>query len=103
MQDAVFTYHPEPNVSLVAKLPPPELAEKSPGGGGDLIKIVVPSKSKDRILHELSEIGISRKTLFPDLEGLSMFLNWQTESGVKGRHRQSKFLRSLKVTTTALP
>jgi FRG domain-containing protein len=96
MQDAVFSYHPEPNVSLVPKLPPQDFPRQSPGGGSDLIKIVVPSTSKDRILRELSGIGISRKTLFPDLEGLSMFLNWQTQHGVKGRRRQTKFLRSIK-------
>jgi hypothetical protein len=26
----------------------------------------------------LDEIGVNRKTLFPDLDGLSNFVNWQT-------------------------
>jgi hypothetical protein len=31
------------------------------------------------IQRQLSELGISRKTLFPDLEGLSDFVNWKTQ------------------------
>jgi hypothetical protein len=74
MQDAVFSYHPKPNVPLVAK-------------GRDLVKIIVLASSKDKILRQLCGIGISRKMLFPNVEGLSMFLNWETERAVKARIR----------------
>ncbi len=33
---------------------------------------------KPILQRQLSEIGMSRKTLFPDLEGLSEFINWGT-------------------------
>jgi len=85
MQDALFTYHPEPNVALVARI------QQS---SSNLIKIGVAAKSKDMILSELSGIGISRKRLFPDLEGLSMFVNWETERAVEARNR-SELPRSL--------
>jgi hypothetical protein len=60
MQSSCFTYHPNP---------------EKPCEGLELASIDVFSKYKKGIIQDLSQIGISRKTLFPDLEGLSYFLN----------------------------
>ena len=46
--------------------------------GIDLAVIRVPAKAKSILQRQLSAIGISRKHLFPDLEGLSAYVNWDT-------------------------
>ncbi len=43
----------------------------------DLLEIRVEGKSKKMILGSLDNHGINRRTLFPDLEGLCLYLNWQ--------------------------
>lgn len=44
---------------------------------GSLIQIRVPSEFRSGILESLDRHGISKKTLFPDLEGLCIHLNWK--------------------------
>lgn len=64
-QWGVFTYHPSPNIDLSK-----EIDSKMLG------KIVIPADSKEEILFDLNFYGFNESTLFPDLDGLSRFLNW---------------------------
>jgi len=52
--------------------------DKYVADGLDLVVIRVSAEMKPILQRQLSEIGMSRKTLFPDLEGLSEFINWGT-------------------------
>jgi hypothetical protein len=76
-QAAVFTYHPEPQIPLTPNLLEVDYAEAGPDGL-DLVKIVIPFDMKHIIVRHLAELGMSRKSLFPDLEGLSAYVNWRT-------------------------
>lgn len=44
-----------------------------------LHRIVIPRSYARSLLSELSFYGINSVTLFPDLDGLSAFLNWSIE------------------------
>ncbi len=88
-QGAVFTYHIQPEVALQPRAPEKE-AEIAVPGGVDLVQIRVLAKTKPMIQRQLSELGISRKTLFPDLEGLSDFVNWKTARTADFRARKAK-------------
>jgi hypothetical protein len=78
-QATVFTYHPHPDVALTPgaiTLPtgaPPTQSKV------DMAKIIIRAEAKPLLFTDLEEIGISRKTLFPSLEGLSASLNWKTK------------------------
>jgi hypothetical protein len=54
----------------------------------DLVTIRVAAKAKPSLLRQLNQIGINRKYLFPDLEGLSEFVNWETRRAVHSRERR---------------
>jgi hypothetical protein len=69
-QGGLFTIHGNPSIPLEAR----------PTGLTDLARIVIPNESRDPLLRELSYYGINAVTLFPDLDGLSAFLNWTVES-----------------------
>ena len=43
--------------------------------------IVIPGSARKGLIAELSFYGINSASLFPDLDGLSEFLNWTVESG----------------------
>lgn len=43
----------------------------------NLTEILIPGDSRKEILGSLERHGISRRTLFPDLEGLCQHLNWK--------------------------
>lgn len=55
--------------------------------GLDLIVIRLPAETKPMLQRQLSAVGISRKNLFPDLEGLSAFVNWGTRRTAHNKHR----------------
>ena len=78
LQSGVLTYMPNPSQPLT-----PEsiwdLRELTPDHGLNLVRIVVMADMKPILKRRLDEIGINRKSLFPDLEGLSNFINWETE------------------------
>ncbi len=80
-QSGVFTLHPKPNKPLLAKATPLEDKPAVPDGM-DLVSIRVPADMKKYLQRQLGTIGVSRKTLFPDLEGLSSFINWNRRSNV---------------------
>ena len=76
-QAAAFTIHPRPQDPLSPEKSHAELEQFAPDGV-DLVRFIVRSQFKSAILRQLSEICVDRKHLFPDLEGLSGFINWQT-------------------------
>ena len=55
-----------------------EEARRAAPEGVDLLAIRVPAQAKPMVLRQLNAIGINRKYLFPDLEGLSSLVNWET-------------------------
>lgn len=76
-QGGVFTFHPQPEIPLTPDKPHPDAAQIAPDGV-DLVVFRVLADTKKILLRQLSDIGINRKTLFPDLEGLSHMINWET-------------------------
>jgi hypothetical protein len=92
-QGGVFTYHPNP----LAPLEPTEIPqnqrvwiddlEREVPQGMNLRAVRVEAKLKPLLLRELAKVGISRRTLFPDLEGLSSHINWET-NGIADRQRR---------------
>lgn len=85
-QSGVFTYHAKPQKPLEANETNSE-ARKAAPEGIDLAVLRFRSELKPILQRQLGEIGVSRKTLFPDLEGLSSFVNWGTESTASWRAR----------------
>jgi hypothetical protein len=67
-QGGIFTVHNKPERPLETMLKDPKALEK----------IVVRSSYRQELLFELSHYGINRATLFPDLDGLSAYMNWAT-------------------------
>lgn len=68
-QGGLFTVHPNPTVEL----------SKDSENVADLHKIIITKDYREALLSELSYYGINSATLFPDLDGLSMFINWTIE------------------------
>jgi len=81
-QQAVFTYHSQPQAPLCPASPADVLASLAPGGV-DLVRPVIRAGLKPTILRELACIGIDRKRLFPGLDGLSDVINRETRESVK--------------------
>jgi hypothetical protein len=78
-QYAAFTYHPEPNKPLTQEPFPEILRQFAPTGLKSRLSLVrIPWQSKKWAMSQLDQLGINRRTIFPDLEGLSAFINWQT-------------------------
>lgn len=71
-QSGYFTFHPfsqmEINQSFL----------EHPFQGQKLKKIIINNRHKEEIINEINIYGINRKTLFPDLDGLSAYINWVT-------------------------
>lgn len=44
-----------------------------------ILKIIIPKKLRIRFLVQLDFLGVNRKTLFPDLDGLCGYLKWRTD------------------------
>jgi hypothetical protein len=68
-QGGLFTIHPKPSIDL----------ESGVAGVVDLNKIVIAKEYRELLQSELSYYGVNSATLFPDLDGLSMFVNWTIE------------------------
>jgi len=78
LQCGIFTYHPNPNRPLGAGPVSDELGPLKPEHGMNLVRFVIEPKLKPILKRQLDEIGVNRKSLFPDLDGLSDFVNWGT-------------------------
>ena len=78
LQSGVLTYMPNPSVPLLPSSIR-DLGGLAPDHGMNLVRFVVLKDMKPILKRMLDEIGVNRKSLFPDIEGLSNFVNWQTE------------------------
>lgn len=77
-QKAVFTVHLPPHESL------PIAESPALRGEPNLVRLVIQAEQKAELLQMLDDYGINHVTLFPDLEGLSHHVNWETENMVEG-------------------
>jgi hypothetical protein len=73
-QDGVFTYHPNPHKKLVATAML-DIEEGGPIPDKDLLAVIVPARLKWKLQKQLRTIGVLRRTLMPDIEGLSASIN----------------------------
>lgn len=76
-QRAAFTYHSPPDAEIV---PTPHVVLKD---HANLAKLVIDKDLKRETLQHLDDYGINRVTLFPDLDGLSAHINWETQAMVE--------------------
>jgi hypothetical protein len=83
-QGGVFTFHIHPDTPLTPMQVDREQKEAA-AEGVDLVAIRIPAQFKPMLLRQLDAIGINRKYLFPDLEGLSTSVNWETNRSVRNR------------------
>jgi hypothetical protein len=65
-QGGIFSVHSPRDRRLDQPLP----------DGDKLLKIVIPAGRRKQFAIELSHYGVNRMSLFPDLDGLSMHINW---------------------------
>jgi hypothetical protein len=69
-QGGFFSIHPKPTSPL----------ESDTDSLTDIHRIIIDKAHRTNLLAELSYYGINSATLFPDLDGLSEFLNWTVRS-----------------------
>lgn len=69
-QGGLFTVHPNPSVPLA----------KDAEHVVDLHRLVIRANYRETLLSELSYYGVNASTLFPDLDGLSAFVNWTIQA-----------------------
>lgn len=67
-QGGLFTIHENPDISM----------EKAIEEGNIIEKIIIENHYRKELMFELSHYGINKATLFPDLDGLSAYINWAT-------------------------
>lgn len=41
----------------------------------NLLKIIIPAKFKENIINELNNVGVNSSTIYPDLEGMTKYIN----------------------------
>jgi hypothetical protein len=70
-QGGLFTIHNPPERSLLDLWPDMVV----------LKRIEIDERYRPQLLSELAFYGVSSASLFPDLDGLSHFLNWTVEAG----------------------
>jgi hypothetical protein len=68
-QGGLFTIHPVPTIAL----------NKDTEGVVEMHRIVISERYREQLHSELSFYGTNAATLFPDLDGLSEFVNWTIE------------------------
>lgn len=78
-QKAVFSIHLPTDTEIVAENHP---AYKD---HANLAKLIIPSKYKSELIKMLDDYGINNVTLFPDLDGLSRHVNWETQKIVTNK------------------
>ncbi len=78
-QQAVFTVHLPVDETVLVGLHP--VWKDHP----TLVRLEIPAKLKPELLSMLDNYGINAVGLFPDLEGLSRHVNWETQNIVERR------------------
>ena len=85
-QSGVFSYHYDPRAPIEAEIIPSHAPYIGPDTRGkNLAVIKVPAAQKESFQARLSELGITKRTLFPDLDGVSAYVNWGTQMDKKYR------------------
>jgi hypothetical protein len=74
-QQALFTYHPNPCEPIEPAHTFKTINPIHNEFGTNVIEINLPSYRKRSVLTDLAAFGITRSSLFPDLDGLAMELN----------------------------
>lgn len=69
VQSGLFTVHPDPTEPL---------------RDGVVAQLIIPRKYCFSIRHSLNLLGINRKALFPDIDGLSAWIKWMKYDSVRG-------------------
>ena len=69
-QGGIFTIHENPSIPMEQEIQNVE----------ELEKIIIDSEYREELVFELSHYGINASTLFPDLDGLSNYINWATSN-----------------------
>lgn len=75
-QRGMFTFHSPPTAPI--KVKQIDAHPETP----NLVQLVIPAALKLDMLEHLDRYGINRVTLFPDLDGLSSHINYQTRDMV---------------------
>ena len=88
-QSGAFTYHPYPSKPFA------EYPQKFGEVEAILFQLTIRKNCKENLLRQLNLYGINHVTLFPDLDGLSRHINWETQ-GIIQRRRQ-RFTRVAEV------
>jgi len=70
-QDGWFTVH---IYSVMSKRFVP--LEENNKESNKLFRLVIPASQKEKIIENLSNMGVNNSTIFPDLEGLCKHINW---------------------------
>jgi len=73
-QGGVFSIHPDPKIDLTTR----------PKGLAALDRIRIPAEARAKLRSDLSYYGFNEATMFPDLDGISSFINWTIETGEYG-------------------
>ncbi len=84
--DGVLLYRPGAHAARIARQGAAFTVHGPPtrpvgDGDGDLHKFVIGAEYRNDLLMELSQYGYNHSTLFPDLDGLSHFMNWLAVTG----------------------
>jgi FRG domain len=72
-QGGLFTVHGPPTLDLRDAL----------ADDDQLHRIVIPPSYRSQVLFELSQYGVNRMALFPDLDGLSAHANWAWQNRMR--------------------
>ena len=83
-QSGVFTVHNNAIGDIEIKELDPPLS------GTNLLRIEIPRQRKLAILDMLDDYGVNSHGIFPDLDGLSRYINWQTNEIVRNRSLRDK-------------
>lgn len=88
VQGGMFTFHPEPREPLQPVVIDDDHFRELTKVDVNLVAVRVRADTKRILQRQLDEVGVNRKTLFPDLEGLSEFVNWKTRRIVHGHEQR---------------
>lgn len=84
--DGVLLFRPSAHVARIARQGAAFTVHGPPSrpvadADGNLHKLVIAPEYRPGLLAELSQYGYNHATLFPDLDGLSRFMNWMAATG----------------------
>jgi len=83
-QSGVFTVHDDPKRMIAERDLAPPLS------GPNLVRIVIPAALKSSVREMLDDYGINAHGIFPDLDGLSRHINWETADILRKRKARDR-------------